>query len=56
MKVLVKMRKNITPVNGDKEININMTELKDWMQHLLLVVEQSEFVYLYWVADVLSQI
>jgi hypothetical protein len=53
-KVLVEIQESIIPANGDKEIN--MTDLKDWMQHLLLVAEQSEFVYLYWVADVLSHI
>lgn len=55
IKVLVEMPEILIPVNGDKEININMTELKDWVQHLLLVVEQSEFVYLYWVAEVLQR-
>jgi hypothetical protein len=55
MEVLVEMQESITPVNGDKEINVNMTELKDWMQHLQLVVEQTEVFYLYSVADVLSQ-
>ncbi|KHD11568.1 hypothetical protein PN36_01115 [Candidatus Thiomargarita nelsonii] len=53
-KVLVEIQESIIPANGDKEINMNMIELKDWMQQLVLVVEQSEFVYLYWVADVLS--
>jgi hypothetical protein len=55
MKMLVEIQESITPANGDKEINMNMTDLKDWMQQLVLVVEQSEFVYLYWVADVLQR-
>jgi hypothetical protein len=46
--------KNIMPVNDHQEIT-NMKELEDWMQRLALAVEQSEFVYLYWVADVLQR-
>jgi hypothetical protein len=55
MEVLMEIAKSLTPANGDKGIKMNITDLKDWMPQLLSVVEKSEFVYLYWVADVLQR-